>query len=302
MRSMPVISNVTMIGAPDAPQGDVGILLRRGTGAELWSTAVTNFSACLDIDDDETFDTASDGGIKFKNTFLSCFETTELGLLGRAFDDKAEDPFGISVWFFESNANAGNAVVVDPGIIDAAVGRPNFALSASSTVGGTTDTPADPFFTAVDFAGAVSSSVSTSAGAGDWTRTGWTSIEPDTGLIGNGSSDIPAGSGILCASGTCIVPTGTYLEDMTWGPDNEFVVTGPSDAIDHVVIGDGSDENAATLTVLPGTVVRAFGGTAIVIAPGSRIVADGADSDGNLVAPIVFTSLSNTPRRGDWGG
>ncbi len=64
----------------------------------------------------------------------------------------------------------------------------------------------------------------------------------------------------------------------------------------QLVVRDG-----ATLTIEPGTVVRARGaGAAVIVEPGGRIVAKGTQQ-----APVVLTCLSSDPREtapGCWGG
>lgn len=72
-RSEPTISNLTLVGNPDAPDGQPGMVLRRGTGLKLHNSVVMNFETCLDIDDDETFRyTEEEDGIAFTRVILSC--------------------------------------------------------------------------------------------------------------------------------------------------------------------------------------------------------------------------------------
>jgi len=116
---------------------------------------------------------------------------------------------------------------------------------------------------------------------------------PDGGGNGNGGLSILPDS-IDCdetqSPPVCTIEAGRY-GDMTWGPDNRFLITtdvGP----DNVFIEDG-----ATLTILPGTTIFADGRIALVIEQGARIEADGTAAE-----PIVFTSGTGSPARGDWGG
>lgn len=62
----------------------------------------------------------------------------------------------------------------------------------------------------------------------------------------------------------------------------------------HLVVGNG-----ATLTIQPGTIIRAKKGSnaAIVVMPGGKIVAQGQRN-----GPIVFTVDDVAPRAGDWRG
>ncbi len=94
----------------------------------------------------------------------------------------------------------------------------------------------------------------------------------------------------------CRFPGGDYTTDMTFGPDRQFLLEG------NVFIGGANQ--SATLTILPGTTV--FGAdssgqskAALIIRPGSKIIADGTKD-----RPIVFTSAKpdGSRRRGDWGG
>jgi hypothetical protein len=76
-RSRPVISNLTMIGSP---KSGYGMLLRRGTGAEISNSIVTGFKkACVDIDDAETFSNAPTAtGIMMSHMLLDCAKPFEL--------------------------------------------------------------------------------------------------------------------------------------------------------------------------------------------------------------------------------
>lgn len=56
-------------------------------------------------------------------------------------------------------------------------------------------------------------------------------------------------------------------------------------------------EEGNTLTVAPGVVIRGDTGSALVIEPGARLVADGTPE-----APIELTSAAEEPGPGDWGG
>ena len=280
-RSQPVISNITLVGAPDAPDGGTGIVLRRGTGATIWNAAVTNFSACLDLDDAETFRHADeDMGISFRYTYLSCGLEETMDDEGNAFEEEDGDAFDIGDWFL---GQTGNSVNRNVGLTDPTNASPNFAPVDGSVLLGAGATPPIDFFDDTDFIGAI--------GATDWTRSGWTILN-DTTVPGTGvSANLPAE--ITCANGVCTVPAGTYTADMTWGPDNIFEISVAGDTVANVVIGDGTA--ATTLTVLPGTEVRASGRTAIVIAQNSMIMAEGTAE-----SPITFTSPNQT--RGAWGG
>jgi hypothetical protein len=67
----------------------------------------------------------------------------------------------------------------------------------------------------------------------------------------------------------------------------------------HTLHGVVTVKNGATLTVEPGVTIKGLNGSALVVARGSRLVAEGTPD-----APIVFTSAlpEGSRARGDWGG
>lgn len=147
-RSNPTISNMTLIGSP---QSAYGMLLRRGTGAYIANSIVTGFAkACVDIDDQETFNNAGENkngvlvakGLKMEHTMLNC---------GKTFEAEAGDVFATDAWFF---SQAGN-VVAEPQL----AGWMPKSASAVLTSGQPMD---DFFFEPVEYVGAF--------GADDWTK------------------------------------------------------------------------------------------------------------------------------------
>lgn len=142
-RSRPVISNMTLLGAP---KSGYGMLLRRGTGAEISNTIVAGFAkGCIDIDDNETFVNATTPtGIRMSHILLDCKKPYEL---------ENGDLFAT-----EAFLTAQEKVQVLPAKLRGwmpLVGSP--ALQAGQT-------PDDLFFEPVEFIGAM--------GTEDWT-TGW---------------------------------------------------------------------------------------------------------------------------------
>jgi hypothetical protein len=108
-------------------------------------------------------------------------------------------------------------------------------------------------------------------------------------------TDTPGGSGEEDSAdpsgdpGECVVNeevTGEITEDTTWSCDK--------------ILGDlVTVSNNAVLTVDPGVVVRGKTGSALIVAQGSRL-----EAEGTAEAPIVFTSAeeAGARARGDWGG
>lgn len=75
--SFPVLANMTMVG--QSALDSAGVMLRRGTKAQIWNAIVTGSATCIDLDDDATFaragDTAPDAPgdeLVFRNSIASC--------------------------------------------------------------------------------------------------------------------------------------------------------------------------------------------------------------------------------------
>ncbi len=132
-RSNPTISNMTLIGSE---QSGFGILLRRGTGAQIYNTIVTGFKkACFDIDDNETFVNASSPeGIVISHTIFNC---------AKPFNTKQDDLFSLQDWFVAQPQNR----LENPKL------KGWMPLTGSPALGGGM-TPDDFFFEPVDFIGA----------------------------------------------------------------------------------------------------------------------------------------------------
>lgn len=150
-RSNPTLSNITFLGGKNS---GFGLLLRKGTGANLSNIILTGFKkACVNVDDEETFINGGAGrgtavsatGLRLSHTILSC---------ATGFDQKAEDLWSIESWF---NAQAGNRVG------DAGLNGYIPVAGSPALTGGVT--PEDIFFDPVDYIGAFERT--------DWTA-GWT--------------------------------------------------------------------------------------------------------------------------------
>lgn len=105
-RSNPILSNITIIGTSSAAAkaADQGIVLRAGTGVQMHNTVVYNAkTACLDIDDEETYVNLQTGGIQFFNTVLACDVPYSLDS-----DNKSNDLTG---WFPSAAAGESNSIV-----------------------------------------------------------------------------------------------------------------------------------------------------------------------------------------------
>ncbi|MCP4914157.1 MAG: hypothetical protein GY909_13680 [Oligoflexia bacterium] len=134
-RSNPILSNMTFIGTEgESAKGGSAMLLRRGTGAEIYNSIFTGFKkGCIDIDDKQTADADM---ILFENNIVSC---------KKAFEAEAGETWSVADLF---TAEYGNTIQ-DPML-------EGYAPKAESPANiGDDVTPFDPFFTAVDYLGAV---------------------------------------------------------------------------------------------------------------------------------------------------
>jgi hypothetical protein len=148
-RSMPMISNVTMIGA--GTKGSYGMLLRKGTGALLSNMIITNFAkAGIDIDDNETFrhggqvtgQTVTAAGLRMENSIVFNKKNFEVGEKDGS-GALIVEPWLVETWF---KAQAGN-MTQDPMLV-------GYLPSAQSPAIGAGVTPDDSWFDFVDYIGA----------------------------------------------------------------------------------------------------------------------------------------------------
>jgi hypothetical protein len=165
-RSNPTIYNFTLVGDPNGPESDTGMLLREGTAATIRNGIVIGFNKSgIDIDQSSTAAQVGSGGL----SVMSCIFW---GNDPANFDDDAEetgDPaFSESAWAADSVLYLTEA---DPMLVSPySLGTPDFRPAVDSpAANGTVPVevpPADGFFESVDFLGGVDPS-------DDWTA-GWT--------------------------------------------------------------------------------------------------------------------------------
>ena len=154
--SMPVLSNVTIIGTEKNTQG---MIFRAGSGGHIHNAIVTGSPECLDIDEEQTFKYAEEGKLAIKNTILFCAKNYKM-------DDEKDDngdPIAdawptdgntLELWF---EAQTGNKTE-DPKL-------DGWLPKSDSPALGSGVKPDDSFFDAVDYIGAFKDV--------DWTE-GWT--------------------------------------------------------------------------------------------------------------------------------
>ncbi|MEJ2515710.1 MAG: putative Ig domain-containing protein [Gammaproteobacteria bacterium] len=275
-RALPTLSNLTFIGSGN---DDIGILLREGTGANIYNAISTGWGEyCVDIDNAETFNFAGtppdalSGNLTMVNSIMfGCS-------LGEFSDGETDDPWLVSDWF---NAQSGNSVI-GPQLV-------NYIPAATSPALGAGTTPPDPFFDTVDFIGGVRSA------AEDWTA-GWTvGLTPAATSCPDFAVEVPGSSPLACQI------SGLYTQDITLSNDIVWVVTGGVFIGEDVGGAVTPDPTAATatLTIEPGTtLIGQSGSDFLVINRGSAI-----NAVGSAAAPIVMTSADGDGvGRGEWGG
>lgn len=154
-RSAPTIYNVTLVGDPDGPKSDNGMLVREGAAGMYANFIVTGFNKVgLDVNNESTHKQANDGNLVVKNSIF--FENGKANF----GDEKDDDGFDEAAW-----AKGLNNYEIDPKMADA-FNKDNPNFTSGATVGTPASPPSDGFFEAVNFIGGVSSSK-------NWTQ-GWT--------------------------------------------------------------------------------------------------------------------------------
>lgn len=161
-RSMPTLSNITLIGSPSSDKSDAGMLLREGTAAKIHNAIVIGFNeACIDIDHTATFEQAQAGNLTIKSSIVSCAAQN-----AAAADFLEEDGDPVTVQSIFEAADAGNAVA-DPQLTDSfSVAGADYRPGSGSLAAAGGSVPEDSFFDDVAFIGGVDPS-------NDWTS-GWT--------------------------------------------------------------------------------------------------------------------------------
>ena len=150
-RSRPIIANATLVGNGNT---DIGILLREGTGGELYNFVVTGFDeSCIDIDHSATFLNAGSsatnlsGELTMNNSVVDCDVN---------FGESVDDNWSVETWFTSQAGNTATQTNLVDGYINSS------AINAMPAA-----VLDDPFFDKVDYIGAVPDA------ARDWTQ-GWT--------------------------------------------------------------------------------------------------------------------------------
>ena len=160
-RSNPTIYNVTLVGDPNGPESDTGLLLREGTAATLRNFIVIGFNkGGLDIDTGSSIQLANSGELSVQNTIF--YNNRVDGTPGNfEVDNDGEegtpDSFDEADWARMPSFN--NAEVNPMLRAPYSASTPDFTPEANSpAVDGTVPVaspPDDGFFTPVNFIGGV---------------------------------------------------------------------------------------------------------------------------------------------------
>ncbi|MCB9640653.1 MAG: hypothetical protein H6728_13295 [Myxococcales bacterium] len=170
-RSKPTLSNLTLIGHPESAEDGSGMLLRRGTGANISNAVVLGWkTSCAAIDSSETFKNAwstdkLNGELAVTNSYFSCAT-----LASEPKPDKVPSP-EFKVEDFIKTLNLDNKME-DPMLsYDPANDKaPGWVPKDGSPLLSGAKVPSDSFFKQVSFVGGAGRD------ADDWTQ-GWTTSE-----------------------------------------------------------------------------------------------------------------------------
>ena len=159
-RSAPTVYNVTLVGDPDGPGSDLGLLIREGAGGAYRNFIVVGFrKAGLEIANGSTIRLAQNGGLTVQNSIF--FENS-----GGNFAGATDEGFDIADWATTASHNNSEA---DPMLADAfSKTAPDFRPGGAATDGSVkvAAPPSDGFFSPVNYIGGVDP-------ASNWTD-GWT--------------------------------------------------------------------------------------------------------------------------------
>jgi hypothetical protein len=146
--SNPQIYNFTLIGDPNGPESDIGMLLREGTKGEWRNGIIMGFGDCgLDIDHDQTFLNAGNGELIVDNCI---FYSNADNFAGDDLPEFSEEAFAVDS--MDNNLEATSNPVVD----GYNTSSPDFRPQNEALTHTVASPPDDGFFdTSVDYIGGV---------------------------------------------------------------------------------------------------------------------------------------------------
>lgn len=156
-RSAPTIFNVTLVGDPDGPKSDIGMLIREGAAGMYANFIVTGFNKVgLDVNTTSSHEQANNGDLVVKNSIFFENGSVNFG------DEKEDDGFDEAAWATGLGNEVKNPNLADPFNKN----NPNFTPGSGSGSVSPATPPSDSFFDNVSFIGGVDPT-------NDWTQ-GWT--------------------------------------------------------------------------------------------------------------------------------
>ena len=295
-QSLPTLANVTIEVANGTNSGGddaEGVLFRKGTGANVFNMLVkgdVNSGECLEINDDNTINSANDGNLTVQSSLIDCVEPFKSA--SADIDSGRNLSLDVEAWYL---GQTGNLV----GASDLTGFIPN--SSSIALTGGNEDLASeDSRLDDADYIGAFNTT--------DWTE-GWTTAIGETSVstalptltscpVGTTSEAVVAGIykdtnvDLVCSISGNITSDLTLLagENVLYKLDGGAVIVG------------GDNENSAILSIQAGTQLFATDESYIAVSRGSQIMAKGS-----AAAPIVMTSQEDVingavGERGQWGG
>ena len=155
--SQPTLSNLTVIGSPDANSSNIGILLREGTRAHIHNSIIADFNeACLDIDGESCWSHLGNEELTIQQTMVSCAVNFQ------SDSEPLEDNPTLEAVFEDTKYR--NHIISD----SATILNGYFSIGPAATGAAF---PEDPFFTHVNYIGAIHSD-------DNWTEN-WTTSAPN---------------------------------------------------------------------------------------------------------------------------
>jgi hypothetical protein len=153
-RTIPVFSNVTLIGNPEV--GNEGIRIRRGAGADYWNFVVHNYrDRCVNLINAQTYalatGTAQSNQLQLRNSWVGTCGTGQ-------FDDNAAEAYAVSAWYAAGEGNGAGDPMLRANGFQPTMGSP--LMSGGQAPGGA-------FFRPASYRGAF-------AGPNDNWTAGWT--------------------------------------------------------------------------------------------------------------------------------
>jgi len=295
--SMPALANITIEVANGTNSGGddaEGILFRKGTGAHAYNLLVkgdVDSGECLEVNDDNTVNTANGGSLTINNSLIDCVEPFKDAKVD--VDEGRTLALDVAAWFLGQD---GNLV----GASDLSGFMPN-SSSVALTAGYTDLANTDSRLDNADYIGAFD-------GSTDWTM-GWTTAI--------GATVTPTTLPVLTSC-----PVGTMQESVVAGLYNDSDVTMVCTLEGNVtsnttllagqnvmykidggaVVVGGDNSDSATLSIQAGVELFATSDSYISVSRGSKIIAKGSAE-----LPIIMTSQQDVingaePARGQWGG